>query len=110
MGSTDGQQVLSGSELVFTDPNRVVLTRFVLDEPKLRPTVDFQLASQNDVGDFPWKVVVADFNGDHKADLAFNYAGISGSANSIGVLLGNGDGTFGPGPTLHRSPIFLAAG
>jgi uncharacterized protein YfaP (DUF2135 family) len=41
-------------------------------------------------GIFPDSVVVADFNGDGKADLAIaNFNG-----NSVSVLLGNGDGSF----------------
>jgi hypothetical protein len=39
----------------------------------------------------PGYVVVADFNGDGKADLA---VASDGSAGSLDVLLGNGDGTF----------------
>jgi hypothetical protein len=38
----------------------------------------------------PWPIAVADFNGDHKLDLAI----ANGEASSISVLLGNGDGTF----------------
>ncbi|HSZ54400.1 MAG TPA: FG-GAP-like repeat-containing protein [Tepidisphaeraceae bacterium] len=39
----------------------------------------------------PANVVAADFNGDGKQDLAF---GGAGSTRAIGVLLGNGNGTF----------------
>jgi uncharacterized protein (TIGR03437 family) len=46
-------------------------------------------------------VAVADFNGDGKADIAFN---IPAEAPAGGVLLGNGDGTFQPG--LWFSPQF----
>jgi hypothetical protein len=43
-------------------------------------------------GPDPWAVVSADFNGDGKLDLATaNYAN---GANSVSVLLGNGDGKF----------------
>src|ERR1035438_4726745 len=43
-----------------------------------------------------WSVAVADVNGDGKPDLlGANGCAISGCANSsVGVLLGNGDGTF----------------
>jgi hypothetical protein len=39
----------------------------------------------------PYSIVVADFNGDGKPDLAVANDG----SNSVSVLLGNGDGTFG---------------
>jgi hypothetical protein len=40
-------------------------------------------------------IQVADFNGDGKLDLALaNDTSTSGTADSIGILLGNGDGTF----------------
>ena len=35
-------------------------------------------------------VAVCDFNGDNKPDLAFATSGVG----SVGILLGNGDGTF----------------
>jgi hypothetical protein len=44
------------------------------------------------VGAEPRSVAVADFNGDHEADLAV----AESEGIGIGVLLGNGDGTFGP--------------
>jgi hypothetical protein len=44
-----------------------------------------------EVGDLPDCGVVADFNGDGKLDVAIGNI----SSNTISVLLGNGDGTFG---------------
>jgi hypothetical protein len=46
-------------------------------------------------------LVVNDFNGDGKMDLAFCY--VSTSQSEIGVLLGNGDGTF-------KKPVYYHAG
>ncbi|HKW34189.1 MAG TPA: VCBS repeat-containing protein, partial [Candidatus Acidoferrum sp.] len=39
------------------------------------------------------QIITGDFNGDGKLDLAFG-AGPSGNPVSVGILLGNGDGTF----------------
>src|ERR1700719_2585215 len=39
---------------------------------------------------WPVSITIADVNGDHKPDLVV----ANGGSNSIGVLLGNGDGTF----------------
>ena len=41
-------------------------------------------------GNAPFSVVVADFNGDGRPDLAVANA----AHNTVSVLLGNGDGTF----------------
>src|SRR6267378_6019894 len=43
-------------------------------------------------GTLPWNIIVGDFNGDGKLDLAVATSG----DNTISVLVGNGDGTFGP--------------
>src|SRR5205085_2440655 len=46
----------------------------------------------------PYSVAIADFNGDGKLDLATTN-GVSvtnGSAGTVSILLGNGDGTFQP--------------
>jgi len=63
----------------------------------------FQAATNQTVGSGLGSPVVADFNGDGKADLAVR----SNLNSNVSVLLGNGDGTFqppanyfvGPGPT-----------
>ena len=40
------------------------------------------------VGTFPYSIVVGDFNGDQKLDLAIGFS------SSVSIFLGNGDGTF----------------
>jgi hypothetical protein len=70
------------------------------------------------VGTDPQGIVVADFNGDGKSDLAvFNYCGslpsCEGDVNgSFSILLGNGDGTFTLKSTLSPTgyPISGLAG
>jgi hypothetical protein len=51
-------------------------------------------------GIFPLSVAIADFNGDHRPDLAIaNPCGMDDtctSLGSVGIMLGNGDGTFQP--------------
>ena len=65
-------------------------------------------------GNTPDDVVVADFNGDGKLDLAVadngNYS--TGDNGGVSILLGNGDGTFQPAQLVNagNNPIFLAAG
>src|SRR4051812_22642079 len=50
----------------------------------------FGAPQEFDVGANPLSVVVADFNSDGKLDMA----SANWRANSVSVLLGNGDGTF----------------
>ncbi len=70
--------------------------------------VDFAPPKTYPVGTSPSAVVVGDFNGDGKADLA---VANSGSAN-MSILLGNGDGTFkdAVNSSAGPSPHALAAG
>jgi uncharacterized protein (TIGR03437 family) len=57
-------------------------------------------------------VVIADFNGDGKPDLAVSYYGdaATGAGGAVFVLLGNGDGTFGAPQsfTAGSTPVPLA--
>jgi hypothetical protein len=70
--------------------------------------VSWSLCQAVPVGPTPRALAAADFNGDGHPDLAVaNFDGAS-----VSVLLGNGDGTFRPGPLLATTafPTFLVAG
>ena len=60
--------------------------------PGTTPAPLFREQVEYPTGQVPGSVVVADFNGDGKPDLA----NISSGDNTVSVLLGNGDGTFQP--------------
>ncbi len=64
--------------------------------------------SQSDVGSLAFgsssAFVVADFNNDQKPDIAFTFQGTG--SNSLGILIGNGDGTFAA-PVYYYDDGFL---
>src|SRR5262249_7489314 len=69
------------------------------------------------VGTGPWALVVRDFNGDGRLDLAVTDAGdvVFGNGTDPGgvsVLLGNGDGTFQPATEYAAglAPVAMVAG
>ena len=70
----------------------------------------FQPAVNFSAGNSPSAIAVGDFNGDGKLDLAVLQPGANGVAGSVGILLGNGDGTFQAPKTLSLSvtALFLA--
>lgn len=65
-------------------------------------------------GNAPESVVVADFNGDGKLDLAVADNGdpSTGDNGGVSILLGNGDGTFQPAQVFSagNNPTFLSVG
>jgi hypothetical protein len=66
----------------------------------------FRFGQSYPVGAGPTAIAVADFNGDHIADLAVAESGGMG----VGVFLGNGDGTFQPDVDYRaNSPRWIAA-
>jgi len=79
----------------------------------------FRFGSNVSIGAGPSNVVVADFNGDGKADIAtasFFSAVPNYYISTVSVAMGNGDGTFSPSTPLPVSvndqiaPIFVVTG
>ena len=68
----------------------------------------FRLASHFAAGAGPETLVTADFNRDHKLDLAVP----NPNSNNVSILLGNGDGTFKPSVeySVGQAPIVAAVG
>jgi hypothetical protein len=71
----------------------------VMADLSRRRTLSFAPAVSYQVGMQPGVVAVGDFNGDQKLDLAETNL----TSKTLGVLLGNGDGTFG-------APVYLNVG
>jgi hypothetical protein len=72
------------------------------------PTIVLNPAPSPIVGKNPQSVAVGDFNGDGKWDLAVANFG----SDNVSILLGNGDGTFGPAKNfgVGTGPFFIAVG
>jgi len=73
----------------------------------------FQTHTDYATGNHPFAVVAADFNGDGKIDLAIANQNLTiGNADTVSILLGNGDGSFAPQTTVAvgAQPIWLASG
>jgi uncharacterized repeat protein (TIGR01451 family) len=72
----------------------VTVSSFLLlpGTPTNLAAVEFAAAKSYAVGTSPSAIVIGDFNGDGKPDLAVANSG----SNNVSILLGNGDGTFQP--------------
>jgi FG-GAP-like repeat len=71
----------------------------------------FDPANNFPTGNSPYAIAIGDFNGDGVLDLVT--ANESSNSNSVSILLGNGDGTFGPANNFPRggtTPRFVAVG
>jgi uncharacterized repeat protein (TIGR01451 family) len=72
---------------------------FLLGNPTNLAAVEFAAAKSYPVGTNPAAIVVGDFNGDGKPDIAV----ANSVSNNVSILFGNGDGTF-------QSAVNFAAG
>jgi hypothetical protein len=59
------------------------------------------------VSESPFALTLGDFNGDGKLDVAVASSFNTADSGVIAVLLGNGDGTFGPATTVGTGAAFL---
>jgi FG-GAP-like repeat len=86
----------------------VVLATAVAFAAPTLPDASFAPAVNYAVGNNPHSVVAADFNGDHKLDMAV----ANGGDNTVSVLLGQGDGSFGPATafSVGVEPYAVATG
>src|SRR5213592_817094 len=94
----------------FDSGGASVTKRFVLKvrTPTTCNPVHFAPAANVPAGNGPYASAVGDFNGDGKQDLAVTNI----STNSVSILLGNGNGTFGAPATfpVGSTPTSLAVG
>ena len=121
LGNGDGTFQAAQTYLMGTHPAEIVVGDFNGDgKPDLAVSnVDsntvsvllgngdgtFRTPINSPVGANPWYFAVGDFNGDGKLDLAVSDYGCSldcqtSPSNTVMILLGNGDGTFLPAPSL----------
>ncbi len=81
----------------------ILITLAALAVAQAAPVHFANAVSYNSGGSIPYSVVVADVNGDGKPDLvvANECAAPYCAFGSVGVLLGNGDGTFQPATAFY---------
>lgn len=72
------------------------------------PVAPFQQPTVLPTGNWPAAILTADLNGDGKADLIYTDFGATATASTTHILLGNGDGTFTPGPTIPTAGTAIA--
>src|SRR6266702_1159934 len=91
--------VAATSSLLLAFPNRTLA-----QTPLFNPQTEYVAGSQQG----PSNIVVGDFNGDGKPDLAVSNV----FSNTVSVLLGNGDGTFLPALNfpVGANPWYFALG
>ena len=84
------------------------LLQIVLGSAPGSSAVDFAPAKTYPVGTSPSAIVIGDFNGDGKQDIAVANSG----SNNVSILLGNGDGTFRPAENFDagNSPSAILLG
>src|SRR5262249_29827845 len=111
----DGKQDIVTANFAW---NRIGHAGSVLIESDVRVLLGkgdgtFQAVHVYDTGGYPLAVVAADVNGDGILDLVVaNGGGIFSHGNTVGVLLGKGDGTFQAAQTytVGSDPFALAVG
>src|SRR5258708_8315896 len=81
------------ADIVAPNPNSSTLNANTVSVLLGNGDGTFQSQVEYATGEAPYDVAIADFNADGKLDLAV--ANASSSANSVSILLGNGEGTFG---------------
>jgi VCBS repeat protein/FG-GAP repeat protein len=95
-------------------PKAVTVLIALLSVTKTYGAAQFAPAKNYPVGTNPKAVVIADFNGDRKLDIAVANSGdpAVGDAGNVSILLGNGDGTFQPAHdvTAGKNPWSISVG
>jgi hypothetical protein len=92
-------------DVAYTDLHAGVTILLGKGDGTFQPAVSYPVSLQAGIG--ANLVIVGDFNGDGKADLATT----TSNSATVSILLGNGDGSFQPpiGVTVPDTPISLLA-